>query len=308
MRILPIAFDSFGVRSMATLVVTSKNKVFIDPGVALGPRRYGLPPADEERLAKRLAREQIINLIRDVDSVVVSHYHYDHHPFPIDDEFYKEAFSDKIVFAKDRLKNVHPSGKKRGSIFEKKVKDICKELVYADDQDFGNLRFSPAVWHGPVGSKVGRVMMVSVKDGGSTFVFGSDAQSLADPAAVDWVIKEDPDFLILDGFPTNFIGWRVSKAEFEEATNNLLKTIKTVRAEKIVLDHHLLRDLKYKEKVKPVYETEKTVFSAAEYLGIENFFLEAWRKDLHKKTIKVNVGRFFDRLKWIHAKNLEKTR
>ncbi len=308
MRILPIAFDSFGVRSMATLVVTSKNKVFIDPGVALGPRRYGLPPADEERLAKRLAREQIINLIRDVDSVVVSHYHYDHHPFPIDDEFYKEAFSDKIVFAKDRLKNVHPSGKKRGSIFEKKVKDICKELVYADDQDFGNLRFSPAVWHGPVGSKVGRVMMVSVKDGGSTFVFGSDAQSLADPAAVDWVIKEDPDFLILDGFPTNFIGWRVSKAEFEEATNNLLKTIKTVRAEKIVLDHHLLRDLKYKEKVKPVYETEKTVFSAAEYLGIENFFLEAWRKDLHKKTIKVNVEKFFDRLKLIHAKNLEKTR
>ncbi len=308
MRILPVAFDSFGVRSMATLVVTSKNKVFIDPGVALGPRRYGLPPADEERLAKSLAREQIINLIRDVDSVVVSHYHYDHHPFPIDDEFYKEAFSDKIVFAKDRLKNVHPSGKKRGAIFEKKVKDICKELVYADDQDFGNLRFSPAVWHGPVGSKVGRVMMVSVKDGGSTFVFGSDAQSLADPAAVDWVIKEDPDFLILDGFPTNFIGWRVSKAEFEEATNNLLKTIKTVRAEKIVLDHHLLRDLKYKEKVKPVYETEKTVFSAAEYLGMENFFLEAWRKDLHKKTIKVNVEKFFDCLKWIHAKNLEKTR
>ena len=308
MRILPVAFDSFGVRSMATLVVTSKNKVFIDPGVALGPRRYGLPPSEEERLAKRLAREQIINLIRGADSVVVSHYHYDHHPFPIDDEFYKEAFSDKIVFAKDRLKNVHPSGKKRGSIFEKKVKDICKELVYADDQDFGNLRFSPAVWHGPVGSKVGRVMMVSVKDGGSTFVFGSDAQSLADPAAVDWVIKEDPDFLILDGFPTNFIGWRVSKAEFEEATNNLLKTIKTVRAEKIVLDHHLLRDLKYKEKVKPVYETEKTVFSAAEYLGMENFFLEAWRKDLHKKTIKVNVEKFFDRLKLIHAKNLEKTR
>ena len=307
MRILPIAFDSFGVRGMATLVVTSKNRVFIDPGVALGPRRYGLPPAEEERLAKRLARDQIIKLIKDVDTVIVSHYHYDHHPRPIDDEFYKAAFSDKIVFAKDRLKNVHGSAKKRGAIFEKKVKDICKELVYADDQDFGNLRFSPAVWHGPVGSRVGRVMMVSVKDGGSTFVFGSDAQSLADPAAVDWIIKEDPDSLILDGFPTNFIGWRIGKAAFEEATNNLLKTIKTVRAEKIVLDHHVLRDLEYREKIKPVYETEKAVLSAAEYLGMENFFLEAWRKDLHKKTIKVNVKRFFDRLKRIHSKNLEKT-
>ncbi len=114
MKVLPVAFDSFGVRSMATLVVTSKNKIFIDPGVTLGPRRYGFPPTEEEWLAQSLAREQIINLIKDVDTVIVSHYHYDHHPFPSDDELYDVAFRDKVVFAKDRLNNVHFSGKKRG--------------------------------------------------------------------------------------------------------------------------------------------------------------------------------------------------
>ncbi len=151
-------------------------------------------------------------------------------------------------------------------------------------------------------------MMVCVVDRGFKFVFGSDAQSLADPAAVDWITKEDPDFLVLDGFPTIFVGWRMSIAKFEEATNNLLKTIKTVRAEKIILDHHVLRDLNYKEKIKPVFETGKTVLSAAEYLGMKNLFLEAWRKDLHKKKIKVDVEKYFDRLKKTLSKILQKNK
>ena len=43
-RIAPLAFDSFGVRSMATFVETDDLKVLIDPGVALAPVRYGLEP------------------------------------------------------------------------------------------------------------------------------------------------------------------------------------------------------------------------------------------------------------------------
>ena len=43
-RIVPLAFDSFGVRSMATFVETDDLKVLIDPGVALAPVRYGLEP------------------------------------------------------------------------------------------------------------------------------------------------------------------------------------------------------------------------------------------------------------------------
>jgi len=37
MKVLPVAFDSFGARSMATYVETKDVKIFIDPAVALSP-------------------------------------------------------------------------------------------------------------------------------------------------------------------------------------------------------------------------------------------------------------------------------
>jgi predicted metallo-beta-lactamase superfamily hydrolase len=43
-RIVPLAFDSFGVRSMSTFVETDDLRILIDPGVALAPIRYGLEP------------------------------------------------------------------------------------------------------------------------------------------------------------------------------------------------------------------------------------------------------------------------
>ena len=41
-KIVPLAFDSFGVRSMATFVETDDSKVLIDSGVSLAPLRYRL--------------------------------------------------------------------------------------------------------------------------------------------------------------------------------------------------------------------------------------------------------------------------
>ena len=48
MKIIPIASDSLGVRSMATYVETKDCKILIDPSAALGPKRYGLPPHNKE--------------------------------------------------------------------------------------------------------------------------------------------------------------------------------------------------------------------------------------------------------------------
>jgi len=42
-KIIPLAFESFGVRSMATYVETDQ-KILIDPGTSLGPKRFGFPP------------------------------------------------------------------------------------------------------------------------------------------------------------------------------------------------------------------------------------------------------------------------
>ncbi|HKZ89841.1 MAG TPA: hypothetical protein VJ300_06255, partial [Thermoplasmata archaeon] len=79
MKITPLAADSFGARSMATLAETPDVVVLLDPSVRLGPRRYGLPlhPTEEER-QKALWRS-IRDAAKRADVLTVSHYHYDHH-------------------------------------------------------------------------------------------------------------------------------------------------------------------------------------------------------------------------------------
>jgi predicted metallo-beta-lactamase superfamily hydrolase len=58
MEVKLIAFESFGVRSQATLVYTGDVKIAIDPAVSLAPRRFGLPPhAKEVERMLELAKE-----------------------------------------------------------------------------------------------------------------------------------------------------------------------------------------------------------------------------------------------------------
>jgi predicted metallo-beta-lactamase superfamily hydrolase len=302
MRVLPLAFDSLGVRSMCTLVETGRLRLLLDPGVALGPTRYGLGPTPEEWRALELSRALILEAAGRAEAVTVTHYHYDHHPFPDDLEMYRACFGGKLVMAKDRTKNINRSGKSRGRIFEENASPHAKGVEWADGRTFEiggtEVSFSPAVWHGDVGSRVGTVVMVHVEKGG--FLFGSDAQSLADPAALDWVLKRNPEFMILDGYPTIFVGWRMSQGAFEASKENLKRAVGETDAETILLDHHLLRDLNYREKMEDVFSLAerkgKRLLSAAEFLGLENLFLEAWRRELTKGERKVEVEGYYRRL------------
>ena len=305
MKIYPIAFDSFGVRSEATLVTANGLKIIIDPGVALGPRRYGLPPTDEEYLALSLAREEIIKVCKKADIVVVTHYHYDHHPFPSDDEMYEACFRGKVVIAKNIKEGIHPSGRRRGKLFETKVRELAKSLAWGDGKEFSfgrtKMRISPAVWHGEVGSKVGTVVMVYVNDGVDSFIHGSDAQNLADPKALEWVIKENPRHIIIDGYPTIFLGWKKSVKSFQESLQNLKKAIESISANEVIIDHHLVRDIDYESKMVEVYEHArrlgKKIITAAQYYGMSNLFLEAWRKELSRGLREVNVKEYYSKLR-----------
>lgn len=303
MEIVPLAYDSFGVRSMCTLVSFKNLKIIIDPGVALAPSRYGLNPTKEEFETLKISREKIMEVSKLADVTIVTHYHYDHHPYPQDDEMYEKCFGNKMILAKDTKKNINFSGRKRGKIFEERVKRLAKSLEYADRKDFefGDIciSFSPAVWHGDVGSKVGTVIMVFINRKKESFLFGSDAQSLADPKALDWVKEKNPDFLILDGYPTIFLGWKMSEKAFLAAKDNLKEAMNT-GVKEIILDHHIVRDIGYREKVKDIFELAeklgKKVCTAAEFFGMENFFLEAWRKEIYKGERKVDVKNHFKNL------------
>src|SRR2546421_637024 len=48
MRVIPLAAESLGVRSMATYVEAGDLRILIDPGATLPPTRWGLPPAQAE--------------------------------------------------------------------------------------------------------------------------------------------------------------------------------------------------------------------------------------------------------------------
>ncbi|WP_286244027.1 hypothetical protein [Methanobacterium ferruginis] len=42
MKIVPLAFESMGVRSMATFLETDQ-KILVDPGTSIAPKRFGFP-------------------------------------------------------------------------------------------------------------------------------------------------------------------------------------------------------------------------------------------------------------------------
>jgi predicted metallo-beta-lactamase superfamily hydrolase len=78
MRVMPLAADSLGVRSMATYVEAGPLRLLIDPGATLAPRRYGLDPAPAEEEALARARLRIDAYAVRATHVAVTHFHADH--------------------------------------------------------------------------------------------------------------------------------------------------------------------------------------------------------------------------------------
>src|SRR2546425_53008 len=78
MDVVPLAADSMGVRSMATLVQAGQARIVIDPGAALAPLRYGVPATCEERQAYEAAVSRIVGAVCQADAVVVTRYHEEH--------------------------------------------------------------------------------------------------------------------------------------------------------------------------------------------------------------------------------------
>jgi predicted metallo-beta-lactamase superfamily hydrolase len=279
MKATPIAFESTGVRSMATHVEAGRHKILIDPSAALGPWRYGLTPHRLELDALEESKQKIREYALKSDILVITHYHYDHHD--PDETFY----DDKTVLAKDINKNINKSQTNRGRYFAQQLPDSCT-LDYADGRTFKygdlELEFSEPMPHGPPGIRLGYVLMCLLRHKDDSLLFASDVQGPVDEKARDWIIKAKPRLLIIDGPPTYFLGYKFSQANLEKAQANLLEIIEKTECE-VILEHHLLRDLKYRQRMPEVYATGKAK-TAAEYMGLENNLLEARRRELWGKS------------------------
>lgn len=268
-----------GVRSMATLIDADKEKIFIDASAALGPYRYGLPPHPLELDALEDAKKKISDIANDCNIHVITHYHYDH--YDPNEDFY----AGKKIFAKNIDSNINHSQKERGTLFYEKFKEKA-EIIYCDGNAYKvngiKIKFSPPFPHGPYGIRLGYVIMVSIEEN-EKILFASDVQGPVYEKARDYIINEEPSLLIMDGPPSYFLGWRFSQENLEKAEKNLIKIMEKLDC-MLILDHHLLRDLRYKERMHELYSLYgDRIKTFAEYNGIKNNMLEAKRKMLWEK-------------------------
>jgi predicted metallo-beta-lactamase superfamily hydrolase len=282
MNIIPLASDSMGTRSMATFLETRDCKVLIDPAVALGPIRYGLAPHIREERKLDVHSRRINSYAKKSNVLIVTHYHYDHH-----DPDEPEIFKGKVLLTKHSTENINKSQKKRSAVFLESLEGIAEKIEYSDGNEykFGRtkIRFSEAVPHGS-NTKLGYVTEVCIRDGRQRFLYTSDVQGPNLDEQTDFILNENPELIFCDGPMTYMLGFRYSKKSLEESIQNLIKIVRETKVKKLVLDHHLLRDLKWKERIQDVFlaakEGKVNVMTIADFCGKRNLMLEARRKEL----------------------------
>lgn len=295
-KITPLAAESFGVRSMCTLVETLEVKVLLDAGVSLCPYRFNLPPHPIEFQTIANIRKLIASAATKADVVTISHYHFDHHTPSYEDwvvnwteanETARQIYRDKIVLMKNPKEKINSSQRQRAWLFQKTGGQYAKKLEAADGQIFSYgktiLRFSESVLHGSEDSMLGWVIMLIIEHEDERFMFAPDVQGPMSSHALKLICDADPNVVMLGGPPLYLEGSKVSLQKLEIGLNNLGLIVEKVPL--VILEHHALRDEFWKEKIVQVYHRASkaghSLVTAAEYLGKENLFLESKRKQLY---------------------------
>lgn len=283
MEVKPLASESMGVRSMATFVKTKDIAVLIDPGVRLAPKRFGLAPHEIELERRERLWKGVQKAAKKADILTISHYHYDHHEPEAPD-----LFAGKTVLIKHPKENINKSQKGRAADFLKLVGDSPEAIEHADGNElqFGNttLAFSEAVPHG-TNDYLGYVVQLAVIEGKSTFIHTSDVEGPSLKKQADFLFQHEPEVAAVDG-PMTYMMYRYGRHALETSIENLARLIRETPLKTLILDHHLLRDLKWREKMAAVFEAGEEhgcdVRTFAEYAGLEDDLLEARRKELYK--------------------------
>jgi predicted metallo-beta-lactamase superfamily hydrolase len=273
MRVMPLAADSLGARSMATYVEAGALRLLIDPGVTLAPRRYGLGPASAENEALARARLRIEAYAVRATHVAVSHYHADH--FGTDPALY----AGRRVWAKDPRRSIDRHQAAQGREFWRTVSPHC-QLEPAEGRqvelDGVTVRFSPPLPHGQDGSEFGHVVAVTVDDG-TRFVHASDLQGPASPVATGYLLRERPDLVYLSGPPT-YLQAQVGYDVVQRGIDNLMRLVGETDC-RVIVDHHAVREPRFRERLAQAFDTGRVV-TAAGYLGRPDECLEARRPAL----------------------------
>jgi uncharacterized protein len=276
LKVVPLAADSLGVRSMATYVEAGGTGLLLDPGATLAPARYGLPPSAEEWDALKRANDRISAYATRAQYVFVSHYHEDH--FRSD----PATYGGRLVLAKDPRRMVSGLQARRASALwsalEKPARVQAADGMVLTTPDL-DLRVSPPLPHGVEGTTLGYVVALVVTDHREheRFVFASDVQGPLSSVAAAWLIQQRPTTLYLSGAPS-YVERDVGTAAIERAIDHLRRVLDTTGC-RVIMDHHALRDPHCSTRFQRLWETGRVVTAAA-HLGLAAQPLEARRDRL----------------------------
>ncbi|MDR0372490.1 MAG: hypothetical protein LBI79_02855 [Nitrososphaerota archaeon] len=294
-KVVPLASESLGVRSMCTLIETPDTAVLLDAGVSLCPYRFNLPPHPIEFQTIQHLRKVIADAADKAAVTTISHYHFDHHTpsyedwvvnWTAGDETARQIYQNKIVLAKNPKENINASQRQRAWMFQKTAGRYAKTVEAADGRTFTfgktKLSFSEAVVHGAKDGMLGWVIMATVEHDNERLMFAPDVQGPMSIHTTELILAAKPALLMLGGPPLYLAGFRVEEAQLEQGLQNLERLVEAVPV--VVLDHHVLRDEFWCSKLERVFvkaqKFEHTVLTAAEYAGQENVFLESKRRQL----------------------------
>ncbi len=296
-KVTPLAAESFGVRSMCTLVETRDVKVLLDAGVSLCPYRFGLPPHPIEFKTIDRLRRRITETADKAEVVTISHYHFDHHTPSFEDwlvnwteanETARQIYQGKEVLMKNPKEKINASQRQRAWLFQKTDSKYAKTLEAADGKTFAFgkdtlLSFSEPVSHGPDNSMLGWVVMTLIEYAGERFMFAPDVQGPMSTHTLELIKTAKPQVIMIGGPPFYLGSFKVDEAQLQLGLKNLVSVIETVPL--TILEHHALRDEQWQQRTEQVYaaavKAGHSVVTAAEFAGEKNTFLESKRKRLY---------------------------
>jgi uncharacterized protein len=275
-RVLPLAAESLGVRSMATYVEIRGTGILIDPGATVAPARFELPPADEEWEALRRANDRISGYAARAQFVFVSHYHEDH---------FRSApttYEGRTVLVKDPRRMVQGLQAQRAAALWAALEPRTR-LEGADgatrrEADF-TLEVSAPLAHGVEGGPLGYVLALTIVDPveRERFVFASDVQGPLSPVVTAYLLRQRPTLLYLSG-PPSYMEHEVGAAVVDRGIDNLRRIVDTTGC-RVIMDHHALRDPRAAARFERLWATGR-VTTAAGYLGEPERRLESLRRQL----------------------------
>jgi len=293
--VIPLAAESLGVRSMCTYVETPDVRILLDAGVSLCPNRFGLPPHPKEFEAIIESRRRVAQAAEKAEVVTISHYHYDHHTpsfqdwlvnWTDSDETARGIYENKTVLAKNPREQINYSQRERAWMFSKTGGRYASKIENADAKTFTfgstKVRFSEPVFHGPVNSELGWVLMTTIESQDERFLFAPDVQGPMSFPTLQTIIDENPQLLMIGGPPLYLSPLKVGENELQTGLKNLNEIVRKIP--NIILDHHVLRDENWQEDTVNIlydsYKSGSTLQTAAEFLGKKSILLEASRKRL----------------------------